>query len=78
MPVGGVVQALLETGHDQFIGFAAMLRSPLPVRTLRQSREAAALSEARTCYDHLAGRAGVGLLEAMLQGLADTFGLDLT
>jgi len=42
----------------------------LPVRTLRQSREAAALAEARTCYDHLAGRAGVGLLEALLgQGL---------
>jgi len=46
-------------------------RSPaLPVRTPRQSREAAALAEARTCYDHLAGRAGVGLLESMLgQGL---------
>jgi DNA-binding transcriptional ArsR family regulator len=38
----------------------------LPVRTLRQSREATALAEARTCYDHLAGRAGVGLLDAML------------
>src|SRR5580692_11499438 len=37
-----------------------------PVRTLRQSREAAALAEARTCYDHLAGRAGVALLDAML------------
>src|ERR1700748_2836033 len=42
----------------------------LPVRTLRQSREAVALAEARTCYDHLAGRAGVGLLDVMLgQGL---------
>jgi DNA-binding transcriptional ArsR family regulator len=37
-----------------------------PVRTLRQSREAIALAEARTCYDHLAGRAGVELLDAML------------
>jgi hypothetical protein len=39
----------------------------VPVRSLRQSREAAALAEARTCYDHLAGRAGVALLDAMLQ-----------
>jgi hypothetical protein len=37
------------------------------VRTLRQSREATALAEARTCYDHLAGRAGVELLAAMLR-----------
>ena len=29
-----------------------------PARGLCQSREAAALAEARTCYDHLAGRAG--------------------
>src|SRR6516225_12119648 len=39
----------------------------LPVRTLRQSREAVALAEARTCYDHLAGRAGVELLDALLE-----------
>jgi len=38
-----------------------------PARTLRQSREAAALSVARTCYDHLAGRAGVELLEGMIR-----------
>jgi helix-turn-helix protein len=38
----------------------------LPARSLRQSREAAALAQARTCYDHLAGRAGVELLDAML------------
>ena len=38
----------------------------LPVRSLRQSRQAAALAEARTCYDHLAGRAGVALLDSLL------------
>ncbi len=38
-----------------------------PVRGLRQSRQAAALAEARSCYDHLAGRAGVTLLAALLQ-----------
>ena len=39
----------------------------LPVRSLRQSREAVALAEARTCYDHLAGRAGVELLDGLLR-----------
>jgi hypothetical protein len=36
-----------------------------PVRSLRQSRQARLLEEARTCYDHLAGRAGVGLLDRL-------------
>ena len=40
--------------------------NPVQVRSLRESRDAAALAEARTCYDHLAGRAGVALLEALL------------
>jgi hypothetical protein len=44
-----------------------MISPARPVRTLRQSREAAALTQARTCYDHLAGRAGVGLLDALLR-----------
>lgn len=37
-----------------------------PVRSLRQSGEATRLAAARTCYDHLAGRLGVGLLDALL------------
>ncbi len=42
--------------------------SPRPrPRGLRQTRQAAALQEARTCYDHLAGRAGVALLDALLR-----------
>ena len=40
--------------------------TPVRVRSLREARDAAALAEARTCYDHLAGRAGVALLEALL------------
>src|SRR5215831_36332 len=40
--------------------------APVRVRSLRESRDAAALAEARTCYDHLAGRAGVALLGALL------------
>jgi DNA-binding transcriptional ArsR family regulator len=46
---------------------ALSLISPLVrVRSLRQSRQAAALGQARTCYDHLAGRAGVALFDAMI------------
>jgi DNA-binding transcriptional ArsR family regulator len=44
----------------------AQLGTTAPVRSLRESRDAEALARARTCYDHLAGRAGVGLLEALL------------
>src|SRR5215469_18474651 len=44
----------------------AHLSPVIPVRSLRQSQDAAALAEARTCYDHLAGRAGVALLDALL------------
>jgi DNA-binding transcriptional ArsR family regulator len=55
-------------GYRVAAAFEALgLVSPtVPVRTLRQSREAVALAEARTCYDHLAGRAGVALLDALL------------
>jgi DNA-binding transcriptional ArsR family regulator len=61
-------------GHEVAAALEALgLISPgLPVRSLRQSREAAALAEARTCYDHLAGRAGVEVLDGLLrQGLLE-------
>ena len=56
-------------GHEVAAALEALgLISPgLPVRSLRQSREAAALAEARTCYDHLVGKAGVELLDGMLR-----------
>jgi DNA-binding transcriptional ArsR family regulator len=37
-----------------------------PVTTLRQSSRARSLAEARTCYDHLAGRSGVSLHDGLL------------
>jgi len=37
-----------------------------PVRSLREDTRAHALRKARTCYTHLAGRLGVGLLGGML------------
>ncbi|WP_033342462.1 ArsR/SmtB family transcription factor [Catenuloplanes japonicus] len=44
----------------------AVLAPVRPVRSLRQSRVAASLRAARTCYDHLAGHAGVRLAEAFV------------
>jgi DNA-binding transcriptional ArsR family regulator len=38
-----------------------------PVRSLRASRRGAAIREARTCYDHLAGRLGVSFTDALEQ-----------
>lgn len=38
-----------------------------PVSSLRGSAQAEAIRSARTCYDHLAGRLGVALLDALLE-----------
>ncbi|MFJ8578031.1 ArsR/SmtB family transcription factor [Micromonospora sp. NPDC093277] len=53
---------------------------PTPPRTLRVASAAAALAYARTCYDHLAGRLGVLLHDALLaRGVLDrTGGLAVT
>jgi len=53
---------------------------PDPPRTLRASNAAAALARGRTCYDHLAGRLGIAVTDALAShGLLDrTAGLSLT
>ncbi|ADD42007.1 transcriptional regulator, ArsR family [Stackebrandtia nassauensis DSM 44728] len=59
----------------------ALLAPSRPVTSLRQSRRNAALLTARTCYDHLAGRVGVGIHRWLLASGALTqtaAGLDLT
>jgi DNA-binding transcriptional ArsR family regulator len=38
-----------------------------PVRSLRQDTRARAIREARTCYDHIAGRLGVTLMQTMIE-----------
>jgi DNA-binding transcriptional ArsR family regulator len=45
----------------------ALIGRDIPVHSLRQSKQAQALAAARTCYDHLAGRAGVDLLDGLLR-----------
>lgn len=55
----------------------AVLAPTRPVRSLRESTRAAALRRARSCYDHLAGRLGVAVTEALLdrQALTRTDGV---
>ncbi|MEV5651758.1 helix-turn-helix domain-containing protein [Nocardia sp. NPDC052254] len=50
----------------------AVLAPTRPVRSLRESTRAAALRRARSCYDHLAGRLGVEVTEALLERSALT------
>ena len=65
----GQVTAILEA--------LAQLAPAQPVRSLRQSTRAAALRSARACYDHLAGRLGVQLTQALIdhRALAPTDGI---
>lgn len=45
-----------------------------PVRSLRQGTRAQAVRGGRTCYDHVAGRLGTGLMSALLEREALTGG----
>lgn len=45
----------------------AALAPGRPVRSLREHTRAGALRRARSCYDHLAGRAGVALTEGLVE-----------
>jgi DNA-binding transcriptional ArsR family regulator len=45
----------------------AVISPPVEVRSLRQSSQKKALEYARTCYNHLAGKFGVALTEALLE-----------
>jgi DNA-binding transcriptional ArsR family regulator len=45
----------------------AQISAPQPIRSLRQGTRAHAIREARFCYDHVAGRLGVGLMGALIE-----------
>lgn len=72
---GGLVDVLRQGRHRYYrlsgpevaevLEVLARVSARPPVRSLRQSRQARLLEEARTCYDHLAGRAGVALLDGL-------------
>ncbi len=46
----------------------ARIAPEAPIRSLRSANRSAAMRTARTCYDHLAGRLGVGVTDALLGG----------
>jgi DNA-binding transcriptional ArsR family regulator len=56
-PAGGEVAEAVEA--------LARVAPQRPVRSLREATQSELLREARTCYDHLAGRLGVGLARAL-------------
>lgn len=56
----------------ELIESIARVAPPMNVQSLRQGTKAEALRRARTCYDHLAGRLGVALMDALLaQGMLE-------
>ena len=59
---------------------AGVVGRPEPPTSLRSVRTVGRLAAARTCYDHIAGRLGVALLDAMTGGglIRATDGLSLT
>ncbi|TDB85601.1 transcriptional regulator [Actinomadura sp. KC216] len=75
---GGLVTVVKQGRHRyyrlrgvevaQLIEALSRISPPVEVRSLRQSRDARRLHEARTCYDHLAGEAGVALFAALVDG----------
>ncbi len=75
---GGLLRAERHGRHRYFrlagADVAEMLEAmarvspPAPVTSLREGTRANALRAARTCYDHLAGKLGTGLMAAMISG----------
>jgi DNA-binding transcriptional ArsR family regulator len=75
---GGLIGVVKQGRHRYFrlhgyevaqvIEAIGRISPPIEVRSLKQSRQAAALREARTCYDHLAGQAGTAFFAALLDG----------
>lgn len=73
---GGLVEVLAQGRHRYYriagpeVGTALEALSHIaparPVTSLRQAGHARSLAHARTCYDHLAGRCGVALHDALL------------
>ena len=75
--VEGGVLAVERSGRHRYYRLAgpavaaavealAVIAPQPPVSSLRESTRAAAMRAARTCYDHLAGRWGVAVTEALL------------
>jgi DNA-binding transcriptional ArsR family regulator len=75
--VDGGLLTVSQHGRHRYFAFSgpqvgalieilAGLAPPAPVSSLRQDTRAHAVRTGRTCYDHLAGRLGTGLMGALL------------
>ncbi|MEU8060693.1 ArsR/SmtB family transcription factor [Microbispora bryophytorum] len=74
---GGLVTVVKQGRHRYYrlagpdvartLEVLARISGRVAVRSLRQSRQARLLREARSCYDHLAGRVGVELYDALVR-----------
>jgi DNA-binding transcriptional ArsR family regulator len=83
---GGLVEVVAAGRHRYYrlaspevaevLETLSLLGSARPVRSLRESRSARALALARTCYDHLAGRLGVAVCDALVSRQALVAGGD--
>lgn len=72
----GLLQACQQGRHRYFrlagpavaaaLEALAVLSPATPVRSLRQASAANALRQGRTCYDHLAGRLGIAMTDALI------------
>lgn len=81
---GGLVVAETRGRHRYFrlagpnvaaaLEALAKIAPPAPVRSLREGTKAQAVRNARTCYDHLAGRLGVAIMSALVADGALTGG----
>lgn len=58
---------LASTHVAQALEALSLLAPPAEIGSLRTADRGSALRLARTCYDHLAGRLGVGLTDALLE-----------
>jgi DNA-binding transcriptional ArsR family regulator len=52
---------------EELAAHAARLSTPARPSGLREATQAKAIARARTCYDHLAGRLGVAITDALLE-----------
>lgn len=84
LSAAGLVTASLQ-GRHRYYGLASpdvaaalealtRISPPGQITSLREGTRARALREARTCYDHVAGRLGVDLMERLLRQQALTGG----
>jgi DNA-binding transcriptional ArsR family regulator len=84
--VAGGLVTVRSSGRHRYYGLTgplvaaaiealSLISPPVEARSLRQSVAAAAMAEARSCYDHLAGRAGIALRDTLLaSGLLSAVG----